>query len=153
MVRPGPPPDDLVVVLRASPGSMEAAVDDITDAALQSAAVYVVEDGPARHPLFGVSVFAVPADGNPVDVLVRFDTAPTYVASTVGLLRESGFRVIPTGGNPDHYDVQLLDQVDEDDDRSPSEVKMAATRMLAAVGPHRPNPAYSGVAPMTPEEP
>lgn len=76
MVRPGPPPDDLVLVLRATPGSVEAAVGDITAAALQSAAVYVVEDGTDRHLLLGVSVFAVPAGGNPAEVLVRFDTAP-----------------------------------------------------------------------------
>ena len=153
MVRPGPPPDDLVVVLRATPGSLEAALDDIADAAVRSAAVYVVEDGADRHLLFGVSVFAVPAGGTPADVLVRFDTAPTYAAATVGALREAGFRLIPTGGNPDHYDVQLLDRVDEDENRPADEVKVATARMLAAAGPLRPNPAYPGVAPMTPEEP
>jgi len=141
-----------VVVLRATPGSVEAAIDDIADAALRSAGVYVIEDGAERHLLFGVSVFALPAGGTPVDVLVRFDTAPTYIASTIGALREAGLRVIPTGANPDHYDVQLLDQVGENEDRVFAEVKMAATRMLAAAGPLRPNPAYADGPTMT-EEP
>ena len=98
-------------------------------------------------------MFAVPAGGNPAEVLVRFDTAPTYVASTIRALRDAGVRVIPTGGNADHYDVQLIDRVGENEDRAFPEVKMAAARMLAAAGPLRPNPAYSGVAPMTPEDP
>jgi len=141
-----------MLVLRATPGSLEAAIDDIADAALRSAAVYVVEDGADRHLLFGVSVFAVPARGTPVDVLVRFDTAPTYIASTIGALREAGLRVIPTGANPDHYDVQLLDRVAEIDRRAAAAAKMATMRMLAAAGPLRRNPAYAGGPTMT-EEP
>ncbi len=64
MVRPGPPHDELVVVLRATPGALDEALGNITDVALQSAAVYVIEEGVieeggSRHVLFGVSVFAV----------------------------------------------------------------------------------------------
>ncbi len=153
MVRPGPPPDDLVVVLRATPGSLEAALDDIADAALQSAAIYVVEDGPIRCLLFGVSVFAVPAGGTPADVLDRFAAAPSYVEATVGALRVAGFPVIPTGANPDHYDVQLLDRVAENENRAAAAVKMAAMRVLAVAGPLRPNPAYAGGGPTMTEEP
>jgi len=153
MVRPGPPPDDVVLVLRATPGSVETALSDLAAAALQSAAAYVVEDGPARYLLFGVSVFAVPAGGTSADVLGRFAAAPSYAEATVGTLREAGFQVIPTGGNPDHYDVQLLDRVVENDNRAAAAVRMAAMRMLAAAGPLRPNPAYAGGAPTMPEEP
>jgi len=153
MVRPGPPPDDLVIVLRATPGALDEALVNITAAALQSAAVYVVEEGGARHVLFGVSVFAVPTGATPVDVLIRFDAAPAYAQATVGALRTAGLGVIPTGGNLDHFDVQLLDGVREDDMRGSAEVRMAAARLLAVAGQLRPNPAYAGRAPMTPEEP
>lgn len=153
MVRPGPPPEELVVVLRATPGAIDEALVNITDAALQSAAVYVVEEGGARHVLFGVSVFAVPHGATPLDILIRFDAAPAYVEATVGALRSAGFGVIPTGGNLDHFDVQLLACVGEDDVRGSAEVRMAAARLLAVAGPLRPNPAYAGRAPMTPEEP
>lgn len=153
MVRPGPPPDDLVVVLRATPGALQEAIADIAAAAIRSAAVYVVEKAGARHLLFGVSVFAVADGGNRRDVLLRFDTAPTYAQATVGALRSAGFRVIPTGGNLEHYDVQLVDGVAEEDDTGSAEVMMAAARLLAVAGPLRPNPAYAGAAPLTPEEP
>jgi len=114
---------------------------------LQSAAVYVVEEGPVRYLLFGASVFAVPAGGTPLDVLSRFDAAPSYAEATVGALRVAGFRVIPTGGNSDHYDMQRLDRVGENDNRAAAAVRMAAMRILAVAGPLRPNPAYSGGAP------
>jgi hypothetical protein len=125
MVRPGPPPGDLVVVLRATPGSLEVAIEEVAAAALQSAAVYVVEDGPGRYLLFGVSVFAVPAGGTPAHVLDRFAAAPSYVEATVGALRVAGFPVIPTGANPDHYDVQLLDRVAENENQAVAAVNMA----------------------------
>ncbi len=55
--------------------------------------------------------------------------------------------------NLDHFDVQLLDGVREDDTRGSAEVRMAAARLLAVAGPLRPNPAYAKRAPMPPEEP
>ncbi|MGI9079380.1 MAG: hypothetical protein ACR2GF_00920 [Acidimicrobiales bacterium] len=61
--------------------------------------------------------------------------------------------MIPTGGNLEHYDVQLVDGVAEEDDTGSAEVMMAAARLLAVAGPLRPNPAYAGAAPLTPEEP
>jgi len=54
--------------------------------------------------------------------------------------------------NLDHFDVQLLDGVREDDTRGPAEVRMAAARLLSVAGPLRPNQAYPGRAPR-PEEP
>ena len=41
----------------------------------------------------------------------RFITSPNYLAVTSGSLRSGGFAVIPTGTNPAHFDVQLVDGV------------------------------------------
>jgi hypothetical protein len=58
-VRAGDTPDDLVVVIPATPASRAQAADDIAEAARVSAEVYVIlhENG-FRELLFGVSVYA-----------------------------------------------------------------------------------------------
>lgn len=107
MLRDERPPDDLVVLVRAAPASVAETVADITEAALDSSARYVVGDEGSREILFGVSVFAV-RDADVSAVLGRFRAAPTYLAVAVGVLRAAEFPVLSTGTNPAHFDVQLL---------------------------------------------
>jgi hypothetical protein len=68
-----------------------------------------------------------------------------FVEAPVGVIRTAGFEVIPTGENPDHFDVQLFAGVTEGQvPPSPAEVLAAATRLLDAAGHLRLNPSYSG---------
>ena len=146
MVRPDAVPDDLVVVIRATPASVEEAVNDITRDALESGRTYaVLGDHGEREPLFGVSVFAYRSEVGLVELLVRFDEAPAYLESSVGELRSAGLALLPTGTNLDHFDVQLLPgQADEGNGEPAGAVRAAAARLLAAAGDLRPNPAYAG---------
>ena len=79
-------------------------------------------------------------------VLRRFTQAPRYVAITVGDLRAAGFDVIPTGTNPDHYDVQLIaGRIERESvEATDEELRAAAAQFLWAAGPLTPNPAYAG---------
>jgi hypothetical protein len=77
MLRPGGPPDDATLLIRAMPASTEDAVVDMAEDALDSAAVYEVT-GPSgeRVALYGVSVFARPPGTSPVELLRRFASSP-----------------------------------------------------------------------------
>ena len=143
-----------MIVIRATPNSRTEAAEQIADSASLSARVYVIELAEGiRHVLFGVSVFAHP-DGQDVStVLDRFAAAPMFVEAPVGALRRAGFEVLPTGENPNHYDIQLLGGVTEDEPTPSDEViRAAAARLLDAAGDLRPNPSYAGSADNQSEE-
>jgi hypothetical protein len=145
MLRADAVPDDLVVVVRAAPASVEDAINDIAVDALESGQTYVVQNERGeREPLFGVSVFALRAGVPLIELLSRFDEAPSYLEAQVGALQSARFVVLPTGANVDHFDVQLLSGQAEVTDEPAAVVWEAAARLVAAAGALRPNPAYSG---------
>lgn len=153
-LREGDTPDDLVLVIRATPGTREEAIADIVADALRSGRLYAVADRTGRSEvLFGVSVFARRPGVAPVEVLARFDAAPAYLETTVAILREAGFDVLPTGVNRDHYDVQLVAGQGEEDLEPLASVRAAAARLARAAGDLRPNPAYAGASGQPSEEP
>ena len=153
MVRSEGAPHDLLVVVRATPGVLAAAIDDVVATAAESAGTYVVpRQGGGLEVLFGVSVYALRPGIDPLEVLGRFPYAPAYVAATVGALAVAGFGVLPTGANPDHFDVQLLPGRSEASAVGAAELRSAAERLLAAAGELRPNPAYAEGADVLSEE-
>lgn len=146
MLRPGGPPDDATLLIRATPASTDEAVVDIAEDALESAAVYEV-DRPSgeRVALYGVSVFARPHGVSPVEVLRRFASSAYYLEVTAGDARAAGFDVLSTGANPDHFDVLLVDGRHPDDPFLPlAELRAVAERLVAVCGEAQPNPAYPG---------
>lgn len=146
MLRPEGPPDDMALLIRAMPASIDEAILDIAEDALESAAVYEVERlGGGRVALYGVSVFARSRGASPVEVLRRFASSPYYLEATAGTVRAAGFDLLPTGANPDHFDVLLVDDRSTDDPLLPlTEVRAAAERLVAVCGDPRSNPAYPG---------
>lgn len=154
MLREGEIPDDLVLVVRASPATRQECLADIVGDAVRSGRLYAVTDRDGqREVLFGISVFARRPGVAPVEVLARFDMAPAYLEVSVGELREAGFEVLPTGVNPDHYDVQLVGGQREDDLEPLAAIRAAAERLVVAAGNLRPNPAYAGDSGRPSEEP
>lgn len=154
MLREGETPDDLVLVIRASPATRQECIADIAADALRSGRLYAVPGAAGRREvLFGISVFARRVGVAPVEVLARFDAAPAYVEASVGTLRSAGFEVLPTGVNPDHYDVQLVGGQGEEDLEPLAAIRAAAERVVLAAGDLRPNPAYSGISGRPSEEP
>jgi hypothetical protein len=151
-VRPGDVPHDLVVVIRASPPGRAGAAEDIAEAARLSSEVYVVEheDG-FREVLYGVSVYARRPGADP-DVLQRFKAAPAYLAAPVGRLRAAGFPVLPTGTQPDQFDVQLVPGRGERDLVTDEAITAAARRLVNAAGDLHPNPFYAGAGDESPED-
>lgn len=138
--------DAATLVVRAVPDSFDEAVLAIAESALDSADTYAVQrPGGRRVLLYGVSVFGRPPGEDPDELLRRFGASPHYVEATVGDVRAAGFDVLPTGANPGHFDVLLVDEQDEDRPLlSISEVKLAARRLVAVFGEMRPNPSYAG---------
>lgn len=144
MVREGETPGDLVVVVRAAPATVGETVEDIVMAAELSAEAYVVaRRGESRELLYGVSVYARRPEAE-VDVLIRFAASPSYLEVSVGLLTAAGFPVLPTGTDPDHFDVQLVPGHVEGDPAEEALVVTAASRLVARAGDLRPNPFYAG---------
>ncbi len=95
--------------------------------------------------LYGVSVFARRPGVRPDEVLDRFPQAPSYLEVSVGVLRGADLEALPTGENPDHFDIQLVRGVTEDDEPVASfDLVSAARRLLAAAGELHPNPSYAG---------
>ena len=145
MLRAEDPPDDLLVVVRATPGDRQLAEIKIAEDAAASALVYVVTDGAEQVILHGVSVFAWRDGVDAAEVLRRVPFAPSCGAVTVGALRVAGFPVLPTGANPDHFDVQLVARRSPADGPADAErLADAARRLLEVAGDLRPNPAYAG---------
>ena len=83
------------------------------------------------QPLLGISVFAVL--GMPLEVLLRrrFASFRTIYLPTAGELGERGFELLATAQRP-HFTVRL----ERADDRE-------LAKLLAALGPARPNPQYA----------
>lgn len=148
LVRAGEAPYDLLLVVRATPADHEGAVGELIEDAELSARQYVVEIGSgSREVLYGVSVFARRPGVEVAAVLDRFTGAPSYIEVAVGALRAAGFEVYSTGTNADHFDIQLIGGVSEDDPgASTSELQEAAARVVGVGGPLQPNPAYAGGA-------
>jgi hypothetical protein len=146
LVRDERPPDDALVVLRAAAPDRSRTLRNAVLDATESGATYVVARGGRREVLYGISVFACRADGEPAQVLSAFPLSPHHLELTVGLIREAGFDVIATGTNPDHYDVQLMSGrfEDEQPEATPEELRGAVARLLWAAGDLKPNPAYAG---------
>lgn len=154
MVREGETPNDLVLLIRASPATRSESVADLVADATRSGRLYVLTDASGRREvLFGVSVFARRPGVAPIEVLARFDAAPAYLEASVRKLREAGFGVVPTGVNPDHYDIQLVGGQREDDLEPLAAIRAAAERLVEAAGDLRPNPAYAGGSGRPLEEP
>ena len=82
-------------------------------------------------PLLGISVFAVL--GMPLEVLLRrrFASFRTIYLPTSGELGKDGFKLLATAQRP-HFTVRL----ERADDRE-------LGKLLAALGPARPNPQYA----------
>lgn len=146
MLRTEGPPDDATLLIRAIPASIDEAVVDVAEDALESAAVYEVErPSGERVALYGVSVFARPHGMSSVEVLRRFASSAYYLEVTAGDVRAAGFDVLPTGANPDHFDVLLVGGRDPNDQLLPlAELRAAAERLVAVCGEAQPNPAYAG---------
>jgi hypothetical protein len=143
MLRNEPPPNDLTVLLRAGAATATETLADMVLDARFTAAVYDIERGGDREALFGISVFAQRVGRRVDDVLERFPSAPTYLVTTVGVVRRLGFVVLASGANPDHYDVQLVDGVDGASVETVTDDMIAATaRRLLDAADSRPNPAY-----------
>jgi hypothetical protein len=100
LLRAGPPPDDLLMVVRGGTRTL-------SDAHLTNQ----VGDCWQRHQFFGVSVFGAPGDD-----LVALSRAvrairirPVVRVTRCGVLRSAGLEVMPTFPNPHHYSVVLPD--------------------------------------------
>lgn len=146
MVRDGSPPDDLVLLIRATPSTIAETVRDIAESALDSADTYVVDHSDVgRVVLYGVSVFARQPGTEPAELLGRFAASPRYLETSVGAVRSAGFGVLPTGPNPAHFDVLLIgDRTEPEGLLSLEEVELTARRLVAVCGHLRLNPSYAG---------
>ncbi|MEO5840297.1 MAG: hypothetical protein ABIQ73_08310 [Acidimicrobiales bacterium] len=139
------PAGDTIVVIRATPLNVDATIDDIAEAATESAEAYEVTAGDRREVLYGVSVFSAQDDNETLAILERFDAAESYLMARVDSLRQAGFAVFATGARADHFDVQLLGgRTDRDQAASSEEISDAARRLVEIAGPLRPNPFYAG---------
>ena len=144
MLRAEAPPDDLLVVLRATPSDVDEAVTQAVKDAAGSALTYLVVIEGRAEILHGVSVFAHRDGVDARVVLHRFAFAPMYCAALVGVLRRAGFAVLPTGANVDHFDVQLVSgRSDEQGPVDQFTLASAAQLMIEAAGEFLPNPAYA----------
>lgn len=154
LVREGESPHDLVLVVRATPADRDRALAAMIEDADLSARQYVVEAEPgSREVLYGVSVFARRPGVEVATIVDRFMGAAAYVEVPIGALRSAGFEVYPTGANPDHFDIQLIGGVSENDPAAPAtELREAAARALAVAGPLKPKPAYAGGTAESPQE-
>ena len=147
LVRDEPPPDDLVVVVRATGPARDQTIADMVRDARYSGDTYAIEHPDSgREVLFGVSVFAVQRERTVADVLDQFATSSHYLAVTIGALRAAGFTVIPTGVNPDHFDVQLVAGIAADAPApavTDADLNARAKALVELAGPPRPNPTYT----------
>jgi hypothetical protein len=100
VLRPDPPPDDLLLVVRGG-------VRTLSDAHLANQ----VADCWERWQFFGVSVFGAPEDDLvAVSAAVRaIRIRPLVRVTRCAVLRAAGFDVLPTFANPWHFSVVLPD--------------------------------------------
>ncbi len=100
VLRPEPPPDDLLLVVRGG-------TKTLSDGHLANQAADCWE----RHRFFGVSVFGAPGDDLvAVSAAVRaIRIRPVVRVARCGALRAAGFEVLPTFSNPWHFSVVLPD--------------------------------------------
>jgi len=92
----------------------------------------------------------VVVDGEPQTV-VTAASHQRVMNSLAGIMPE--FDVYPTGTNADHFDVQLIGGLQEDDPAaSSSDLQQAAARVLAVGGSLKPKPAYAGETAESPQE-
>jgi hypothetical protein len=144
-VRDEDPPDDLVVVVRASGFDLDGALADMVRDARYSGESYALEGiGGDREVLFGVSVFAVERHTTVAKVLEKFSASPRYLALTVGELRSAGYPVVPKGTVSNHFDIQLVSGAPSDVPArvvEDGELVSKAATVVALAGPLRPNPA------------
>ena len=115
------PPDDAVVVVRGGPVSAEKFIEH--------AAREAREHSFQGRPMHSVSV-SLTVGGRSLDDLLAGPLASrsTFAQSTVGLLREAGYALLPTYAAP-HYDL-LLRSAGYDD----------AVHLLNLFSESRPNP-------------
>lgn len=113
---------------------------------LDSADTYEVErPGGRRVALYSASVFALPSGVDAGDLLRRFAGSPSYLQASARQVRAAGFDILPTGVNPDHFDVLLVDGRSPDQPLvSPAEVQRAARRLVEACEDMRSNRSYAG---------
>jgi len=143
---PGAPPDDLVLLIRAAPSTIEETVLDIAETALDSADTYAVNrpDG-TRVALYGVSVLARRPETDPAELLRRLAASTHYLEASVGDIRSAGFDITATGSNPDHFEVLLVGNQPEGEPLlSFDEVEESARRLVAVARDLRSNPSYAG---------
>ena len=141
------PAADALVVLRAAAADREHTIRNAVEDAVDSGATYVImrPDG-NREVLYGISVFAQRQGVGVGEVLRLFPRSPSFFRVSVAAIRTAGFEVLPTGSNPDHYDVQLLPDRFEgvDPEGGREELRGAVLRLLLTAGELHPNPAYAG---------
>lgn len=144
-----------MVVLRAAAADRPRTLRNAVEDAVDSGATYVVvrSDG-TREILYGISMFAQRGEAEVRDVLRLFPRSPLFFGLTVGEIRRAGFDVLPTGSNPDHYDVQLIAGRVEGGaaEAGREELRGAVARLLLAAGDLKPNPAYAWEASDRPED-
>jgi hypothetical protein len=137
---------DNLVVLRAAAQDPTRTLRNLVLDASGSGRTYAVERSDGRREiLYGISVYAQ-CEGQEVEnVLRRFAQAPRYAAFSVGEIGAAGFEVIPTGTNPDHYDVQLIGDRFEGEpaEATDEELRAAAVRLLSTARQVASNPAYA----------
>ena len=115
------PPDDAIVVVRGGPVTAEKFIEH--------AAREAREHSFQGRPMHSVSV-SLTVGGRSLDDLLAGPLASrsTFAQSTVGLLREAGYALLPTYAAP-HYDL-LLRSAGYDD----------AIKLLNVFSESRPNP-------------
>ncbi len=123
MLRSEQPPADTTLVVRGGRDT----VDKLRGHAERTARAWSL-DG---QPLLGISVFAVL--GIPLEVLPRrrFASFRTIYLPTAGELGKHGFELLATAQRP-HFTVRMK-RADERE----------LEKLLAALGPARPNPQYA----------
>ena len=120
-VRDGPPPGDLVVVVRGGPLTVEKFVQHMRRG--QERYSY------RGHPLVSISVDAAVAGWTPEGILrERLWSRTSYATTTVGELRRHGYSLLPTFDAP-HFDLLAPDATDE-----------VAGTLLSVFGPIQRNP-------------
>lgn len=99
LVRPEPPPDDLVVVVRGGPLTAQKIVEH----AIRQQAVFTYQGAPMTAISVDLSI-----EGWPLERILRerMWSRSQYATTTVGHLRAAGFELVATSSAP-HFSVVL----------------------------------------------